>query len=328
MSTGADGPRTPSGRLGVTAVVCAYNDDRWPLTMGAVRSLQAQTLPPAEIVLVVDHNGPLLERARAALPGVVVLPNREARGLSGARNTGVSVAGGDIVAFLDDDAEAEADWLERMVQHYDVPEVLGVGGFVEARWVAGRPAWYPAEFEWVVGCSYLGQPTSVAEVRNPIGAAMSFRRSVFEAVGGFEGTVGRVGSTPVGCEETELAIRARRRWPGSKIVFDPAARVRHTVPPERATVHYLLSRCWSEGISKAVVARIAGADAALASERSYVRRTLPRGIVRELSGLRGPRDAHRLGSAAAMCVGLASAAAGFTTRRLRPYRPPLIEESP
>ncbi|MCK6209398.1 glycosyltransferase [Georgenia sp. EYE_87] len=326
--TGAE-PGAPPRHLAVSAVVCAYRDDRWPLTQRALGSLVSQTRPPEQIVLVVDHNDELLSRARAAFPDVVVVSNSSVRGLSGARNTGVAVSHGDVVAFLDDDAEAAPDWLELMMRHYDVPEVLGVGGHVRAHWVQGRPAWYPAEFEWVVGCSYRGQPTSLAEVRNPIGAGMSFRRAVFETVGGFDASVGRVGSLPVGCEETELSIRARRRWPCSKIIYDPSAVVAHTVPPERATVRYLLARCWSEGISKAAVARLAGAGPALAAERGYVRRTIPRGVARQLSGLRGPHDLHRLASAAAMCAGLGSAAAGYVLHRGREIvRRPQPKETP
>jgi len=301
----------------VSAVVCAYDDARWPLTQRAVRSLAAQTRPPLEILLVVDHNEPLLRRARAEFPDVVVLPNQGRKGLSGARNTGVAASGGSVVAFLDDDAEAAPDWLARMTRHYDRPEVLGVGGHVRARWAQGRPAWYPAEFEWVVGCSYRGQPTVPTEVRNPIGAAMSFRRSVFEAVGGFDVSVGRVGALPVGCEETELAIRARRRWPAGIILHEPSAVVEHHVPPSRTSAGYLLSRCWSEGISKARVARLAGAGAALQSERGYVLRTLTSGVVRELAAVRGRQDAHRLARVAVMAAGLASTAAGYAWGSLR-----------
>ncbi|GAA4286200.1 glycosyltransferase family 2 protein [Georgenia daeguensis] len=315
--TGAQ-PGAPPEHLAVSAVVCAYKDERWPLTQRAVKSLTSQTRPAEEIILVVDHNDSLLRRARAALPDVVVLHNAGAKGLSGARNTGVSASAGDVVAFLDDDAEAAPDWLERMVRHYDDPGVLAVGGQVRARWALGRPAWYPAEFDWVVGCSYRGQPTSLAEVRNPIGAAMSFRRTVFETVGGFDVTVGRVGALPVGCEETELSIRARRRWPEGRILHDPSAVVEHHVPASRTNVRYLLSRCWSEGVSKARVARLTGADAALQSERGYVGRTLTSGVVRELAAVRGRRDVHRLARVAAMAAGLASAAAGYTRGSLHP----------
>ncbi|GAA1627186.1 glycosyltransferase family 2 protein [Georgenia ruanii] len=312
-----------AGRTGptVSVVVCAYASERWPLLERAVRSLHGQTHPADEVVVVVDHNAELLRQARDGLPHVRVVANGAERGLSGARNTGVAHSSGAIVAFLDDDARAEPEWLARMVRHYDDPAVIGVGSLVQARWAEGRPAWYPREYEWVVGCSYRGQPTTVAEVRNPIGAGMSFRRRVFEQVGGFSTAVGRVGALPVGCEETELAIRARRRWPGAKILSDPSAVVEHLVPAHRATVRYLLARCWSEGLSKAAVARLAGPGQALAAERSYVARTLAGGVLRELSGVRGRGDVHRLARAAAMCAGLGAATGGYLRGRLTFPRP-------
>ena len=80
----------------------------------AVDSLRAQTLPPHEVVLVIDHAPALLEEARGRWPDLKIVPSRERQGLSGARNTGVAEAGGEVVAFLDDDAVAAPNWLERL----------------------------------------------------------------------------------------------------------------------------------------------------------------------------------------------------------------------
>jgi hypothetical protein len=175
----------------------------------------------------------------------------------------------------------------------------------------------PSEFLWVVGCSYRGLPTVPAVVRNPIGANMSFRRHVLET-GGFRAGVGRVGTVPMGCEETELAIRATRQQPEGHIVHLPRARVRHHVPAQRARWRYFASRCWAEGRSKAIVAALAGAESGLASERDYVRRTLPAAVVR---GLRDAAhgDLFGLGRACAVLVGLALTASGYARGRiLRP----------
>src|SRR5206468_270211 len=155
------------------------------------------------------------------------------------------------IAFLDDDAVAAPNWLEAIERAFRQEAVLGVGGAVEPLWLAARPRWFPGEFDWVVGCTYRGLPRQRAPVRNLIGANMSFRRRVFEEAGGFRTELGREASIPAGCEETELCIRVRRRWPDRKLLYDPAVRVTHRVPPERGRLAYFLSRCYAEGRSKA-----------------------------------------------------------------------------
>ena len=102
-------------RPDVSVVICAYSDRRWNDLVAAVTSVRAQSEEPAEIVVVVDHNPALLTRARAALPVSTVVENGEPRGLSGARNSGISATSGEVVAFLDDDAIAEPTWLECLI---------------------------------------------------------------------------------------------------------------------------------------------------------------------------------------------------------------------
>jgi glycosyltransferase involved in cell wall biosynthesis len=305
----------------VSVVVCAYTEERWADLTGAVRSVLEQTVRPLEVIVVSDHNARLLERVRAELPFVTAVPNTERRGLSGARNSGVRAAGGDIVAFLDDDARAAPDWLEALLEPYQDARVMGVGGTVEPLWPDVRPRRFPAEFDWVVGCSYRGLPAGRSPVRNPIGANLSLRRGVFAAVGGFLTDVGRVGGWPLGCEETELCIRVRRRLPGSVIVYEPRARVRHQVTPDRLRWRYFGRRCYSEGLSKAVVARHAGWQAGLASECSYATRTLPRGVARGLAdaALRG--DAAGLARAGAIVAGLSITTLGYAVGRARRFTP-------
>jgi glucosyl-dolichyl phosphate glucuronosyltransferase len=266
-------------------VLCAYTLDRWADIERAISSLRQQTRRPDEILLVSDHNPELLARATVAFPDVRCAANAGTRGLSDARNTGVRLAGGDVVAFLDDDAAAAPEWAERLLGAYSDDDVIGVGGWVRPAWRAPRPRWLPDEFLWVLGCSYTGLPRSRASVRNPIGANMSFRRALFDAVGGFDTGTGRVGKDAAGCEETEFSIRACQVTPGGRIVLEPAAVCHHAVTPDRLTRRYFRRRCAAEGRSKAIVSTLTGADAALSSEHAYVRRTLPAGV------LRGLRDA-------------------------------------
>lgn len=307
-----EAPAGPEVTLTVTVVICVYTEQRWPQIVQAVRSVLAQEVPAAQVVVVVDHNPALLQRVRATFPDLTVVPNGGPRGLSAARNTGLARATGEIVAFLDDDAEAEPDWLARLLPHYRDGRVLAVGGHAVPAWEEERPRWLPTEFDWVVGCSFTGQPTEVTPVRNVIGCNMSFRRSVLDRTAGFDPALGRVGRTPVGCEETELCIRVRQLEPDGVVLHEPAARVRHRVTVDRATWRYFRQRCFAEGRSKAVVARLVGSDAGLATERAYTRRTLPAGVRR---GLRQGRKGDLAGllRSGAIVAGLLVTAAGYVS---------------
>jgi GT2 family glycosyltransferase len=295
--------------LRASVVICAYNEDRWDLLCDAVASVGDQTFSAYEVIIVVDHNERLQRRARAAFPSVRVVRNQQLRGLSGARNAGVHHATGDVVVFLDDDARAEPSWLLRLLGPYRRREVIGTGGQVVPRWEAQPPRWLPPEFYWVVGCSYVGLPEEPREIRNPLGANMSFRREALDRIDGFTHGIGRIGKVPLGCEETELAIRVGRETGGS-VVYLPSARVEHFVPSTRTTWHYFATRCWSEGLSKSYVAASVGRDEALSTERSYVTRTLPRGILRSAADVaRG--DSYGLPRALAIVAGVGITAAGY-----------------
>ena len=311
-----------------SVVICAYTLDRWAQLQAAVGSVRRPGSLADDVIVVVDHCPELEALALQELvaDGVRVVPNRATRGLSGARNTGVAMARGDVVLFLDDDAVAEPGWMDGHTQHYQSDDVLGVGGMVVPRWQAAPPRWFPAEFGWVVGCSYVGQPTVTAEVRNPIGANMSFRRHVLEAVGGFSEALGRVGTLPVGCEETELSIRAARRFPGGVILHEPRAVVRHDVPPGRGRWSYFRRRCWAEGRSKATVSQLSEPRRALAAERSYVLSTLPLGAARSLWKAVRDGDIAHVGQAFAIGAGLSITTAGYLTGRFHTYSTQSLRE--
>jgi glycosyltransferase involved in cell wall biosynthesis len=326
----------------ITVVICAYTEARWDDTLAAVDSALAQSLPPLEVLLVVDHNLALYTRFTDRLQKtahVRVLSNSHARGLSGGRNTGVEASEGEIIAFLDDDAVAEPDWLRWFADAFADPQVMGASGLTLPVWASGsRPAWYPREFDWVHGASYLGMPTGRAEVRNVLGGNAAFRRSAFDVAGGFRTDIGRgsagssrsgaasaaagaragparlwrrlVGTRPLGAEETELCIRIAQQRPGSAFLFDDRAVIHHRVPAEREGIGYFYARCWAEGLSKAQVAQRVGARDGLFTERTYVTRTLPAGVARATAdALRGETAGFQ--RAGAIATGVLVTAAGY-----------------
>jgi GT2 family glycosyltransferase len=291
----------------VSVIICAYTEERWPDLVAAVTALQHQTLLPDEIILVIDHNPALLELAQkrlSDLPNLRIIENSQTKGLSGARNTGVAAAHGELIGFIDDDATAESDCLMWLTQAFSDPLVLGTGGQLNPAWSGHRPAWLPEEFLWVVGCSYQGLPATTTRVRNPIGGCMCFRREVFDAVGNFQSGIGRVDAIPLGCEETELCIRASQHWPEGVFLYEPRARVHHHVPASRCQWRYFFRRCFAEGVSKALISGLVGAKHSLSAERTYTFRTLPRGIVRGIQDTWIRADLMGLLRAGAIITGL------------------------
>jgi len=237
----------------VSAIVSTYSKDRMGYVLDCVESLEKQSMPPREIILVLDPDQDLIEAYKTSVSSGVRIVVSEERGLSNARNAGIRDAKTEIVAFIDDDAVADEAWLENLVRNYDDPNVVGVGGLIKAEWENNRPMWFPEELDWIVGCSYKGLPERTTIVRNPIGCNMSFRKVVFEQAGYFAADIGRFGRKLIGSEEMELSTRIPGKIPNSKIVYDPSAVVHHRISRNRANLTYLWRRSFYEGVSKSLI---------------------------------------------------------------------------
>lgn len=298
-----------------SVVICVYTEERWEDIRQAVESVEQQRRKPYELLLVVDHNSDLHLKLKRAYPQAIVVENTHEQGLSGGKNTGVAVATGDIVAFLDDDAVADPGWLEALEEGFQDPGVVGVGGRTDPLWASKRrPRWFPYEFDWTVGCTYRGMPDVKAPIRNVMGGNAAFIREIVSEVGGFHSGIGRSvqgrKSRPLGCEETEFCIRLAQKKPGSVMLFQPRAIIGHKVSRQREGFAYFRSRCYAEGLSKALVTREVGTQDGLASERAHAMKTLPLGALRGVGeALRG--DVGGLGRAAAIVIGLAWTTWGY-----------------
>ena len=240
--------------------------------------------------------------------GVRVILNKGA-GLSNARNTGAKAASEGIVAFIDDDAYADENWLRNLIVNYDDSNVLCVGGLIKPIWETGRPPWFPEELDWVVGCSYKGLPETRSIIRNPIGCNMSFVRDVFEKVGYFREGIGRLRDKPLACEEAELSIRIIEGIPNSKIIHEPLAIVYHKVPKSRATIRYLTKRSFYQGYSKAISARgSANRSKSFSTEITYLNYLLRYAFPRRLKKVSNPETSSQ---SLALLISTSSVLAGY-----------------
>jgi glucosyl-dolichyl phosphate glucuronosyltransferase len=295
-----------------TIVLATHDTARWPLLVTVVKSLLAEREQPGDMVICVDHNDELRDRVRAAWPHVTTVENKYGRGASSARNTGAECAHTPLIAFLDDDVRIQEGWLSRLLDPFADPAVVGTGGGVVARWQAGRPGWFPEEFDWVVGASYRGMPTERSTVRNVWSENMAVRAGVFHAVGGFRVGFGKIGdrSRP---EDTDLCIRMSARMAGATWVYVPDAVTEHHVPARRASLSFFIRRAFAEGRGKVEMSNLLGRQEKLRDERDYLRRTLPAGISAGLRTAVRHGDPNGLLKSGAIVAGVLAAGAGAFT---------------
>jgi cellulose synthase/poly-beta-1,6-N-acetylglucosamine synthase-like glycosyltransferase len=308
----------------VSVIICAYTEDRWSLLGDCVASVDAQTAPPIEIILCIDHNEKLLRKSEqqfgfgrpaGAIP-LMVVANKYDGHLGSARNTAAEVASGEVLAFLDDDATAAPDWLEQLIAPYSDPCVAAVGGAPLPVFEKQRPHWFPGEFDWVFGCAYSGLPSSRARLAHLIGANMSVRRSALQEIDGFHSD-----------NHDDMDMCHRLAFAQHDVLYEPLAVVSHFVPATRTTWRYFWRRCYFVNLGK-VEAFANMQDAAhLGAEFAFVRRIITRGIpVGIYQALRG--DLYGLARAGAMMAGIMLAGLGhlsgkWQTRRLRNARHPV-----
>jgi GT2 family glycosyltransferase len=218
-----------------------------------------QDLPRERYEVIVVDNGSrdgtdrYLQRLSAR--GLARVIREERAGLSRARNAGVRSASSGIVAFLDDDAEAAPGWLRALLEAFRLErDAWCIGGPVALRWTAPPPAWWEPRLDEVMSGVDLGPRRSfVSYPRTPYGTNIAFRREVFDLLGGFREDLGRRGGRLLAGEEAELCLRLEAA--GGRILYEPAARVRHAAPPDRATLEYIRRRAFAHGRSHARLER-------------------------------------------------------------------------
>lgn len=235
------------GRLGI--IVPTH--DRPASLRRTLRSVLPQ-LAASDDLLVVDNNsGPdTAAVCREFAPRVRSI--REPRqGLSHARNAGITALGytdaDDIIAFIDDDIEAQPGWIEALTHALRSHPGAGcAGGRVLPSARSTLPAWLTREHWAPLALQDHGAAGRIFDARSPVGlvgANVAFRADVFQAVGGFSPAVQRV-KDGIGSTEDHEFLR-RMYASGRTAIYVPGAVVTTDVPAERTSRAY--HRRWHRG---------------------------------------------------------------------------------
>ncbi|HLH65316.1 MAG TPA: glycosyltransferase family 2 protein [Solirubrobacteraceae bacterium] len=211
-----------SGPAAITAVLVGHEGDPSAL-LAAVRSLEQQTLAPAEIVCVDQSADQRHARALKGRSRVRILSPGRNLGYPSACNLAAAVAGGDHLLFLNPDARAEpgcvAELAAALMQR---PEAAIAGAQVllpDGRVNAGDNALHISGLSWAGRYGLEAEDGAPRPAAVVSGAAMLVRRRAFESLGGYtEGFF-------MYYDDVDLAWRARLR--GWEVLFCPRARVRH-----------------------------------------------------------------------------------------------------
>lgn len=247
--------RTADPLLPISAVVCTY--ERHGLMAEAIASLRAQTLPEDRFeTLIVDNSPPSARRERARSDhdgqGNVRYITVDTPGLANARNVAAREANGEVLAYLDDDALAEPQWLEEILRAYEAfgDQAGVVGGRVDPIWTVERPAWLSDSMLSALTVVNHGDKLRPTEAGEWVaGANFSVRQRVLLEAGGFPTSLGRVGGSAVLLSNEDSAMVQRLEDAGYKTIWAPAAAVRHRVDPERVSTAWFRRRYAWQAVS-------------------------------------------------------------------------------
>ncbi len=213
------------------ATVAVVTYERPEFVARCLEHLARQTVLPGEVMVVDSSQSTDTARlVRERFPEVryEVCPAGFGA-MATARDIAYRKTGGEVLAFVDDDAFAEPEWLEHLLPVFADPEVGAVGG----RQIRGQPGELTDGVDQIgrlrddgtLTGNFAADPGAPVAVDHLLGANMAFRRSVLDELGGirdgYTGTCVR--------EETDLCLRVRAA--GFRLVYTPDAVVEHVAAP-------------------------------------------------------------------------------------------------
>lgn len=229
----------------ISVIICSYN--RQDYIIQAIDSLYHQTIPPEDYeVIVVDNNSKdntaivVREYLSTHTNCKIVFLSETRQGASWARNTGAAKATSPLLVFMDDDAVAEKDYLERILRFFDEhPYAGGLGGRIIPRYIPAEPKWMSHYVSSLVGnFDYSNAIKVFDDGRYPLESNMIVRKEDFDKIDGFSTHIlGVVGTLRIGGEGKDFFYRLMAT--GKKIYYDPSVIVHHVVEVKKLTAEYL-----------------------------------------------------------------------------------------
>jgi len=240
----------PPAKVKLTVVICT--DHRRESLIDSIRSVAKQTFPKEDYEVLIVNNDPqdtavseIVEEIRAKHfledPQNIQLILCPYKGLSNARNAGISEASGEILCFLGDDAVANEDWLEQIWRTFtDNPQVGVVGGTIELKMPSSQPDWLTPDMKDLWGFFQIDNK-DYTEVHDwhafPYGTNWCARRCALLEIGGFRSRYGRRG-TDLGLGEQIIAAILVKRL-GYTVALAPQAKVMQLVDSCSLSLDYV-----------------------------------------------------------------------------------------
>ena len=242
--------------LRLSLIVATYN--RSASLIRALESVAQQNAPASEWECVVINNNSTDDTQErfaefaAAHPDLNMRMVTELRqGLSFARNRGIRESEAEYIAIIDDDERISPDFITSYISLFDsTPDAVAAGGPIVAEYPSGRPRWMSHFTERpVANTMYFGDKVrEFPEGRIPGGGNMALRRSAVRRYGVFDTSLGYVGESLIGGEESDLFERLRIAE--AKYYYVPTAVMYHIIPPEKLTQKYLSRLSYNVGVSQ------------------------------------------------------------------------------
>lgn len=231
----------------ISVVVCTYN--RAEVLQRCLQSLADQNVDSNLFeVIVVDNNS--TDNTLEIVDQYVKINHNFSivtelnKGLSHARNLGWSVALGQYIAYIDDDANAYPNWISGIIDFVERQPDTGIfGGPYDAFFMGPIPDWFPPEY----GKLDLGA------VERPIrlgyewivGLNMVIRKDLFYEYGGFDVRLGMTGKTTAYGEEVNFFLNMYDN--GVQVFYVPSIKVKHLVAEYKMSLNWLLLSGYSAG---------------------------------------------------------------------------------